>query len=215
MALDFKSLNEFLKPKILELLTEWMPGGRLDGKEYQCGNKTGGPGDSLRYNVDKLTGSDFATGETYGDILDVYCKLNNLPVMDAAKQLAERYGYREPEPQSPFEHYRHGYPSHIWTYNDTFKVARYDTPHGKQFAPWTLVDGRWVPKAPDKPRPLYNIQDLIARPDAPVLIVEGEKAAEAAKLIAGQAYVVTTWPNGAAGPCGGLTPYMDVKYSLG
>ena len=138
MALDFKSLNEFLKPKILELLTEWMPGGRLDGKEYQCGNKTGGPGDSLRYNVDKLTGSDFATGETYGDILDVYCKLNNLPVMDAAKQLAERYGYREPEPQSPFEHYRHGYPSHIWTYNDTFKVARYDTPMAN-----SSPRGRW------------------------------------------------------------------------
>lgn len=198
MALDFKSLNEFLKPKILELLTEWMPGGRLVGHEYQCGNKMGGLGDSLRYNVDKLTGSDFATGETYGDILDVHCKLNNLPVMDAAKQLAERYGYLEPEPQSPFEHYRHGYPSHVWIYNDAFKVARYDTPSGKQFAMWTFVDGRWVPKAPDKPRPLYNVRDLAVRPNAPVLVVEGEKAAEAAKLIVGDEYTVTTWPNGAA-----------------
>lgn len=212
MNIDFKSLNEFLKPRVLEILTELLPGGRLNGREYQCGNSAGGPGDSLRYNVDKLTGSDFAAGENFGDLIDLYGKIHGVSMGDAAKQLAEKYGFSSEKPPSygtppseiaqpgatSWQHYKYGAPSAVWHYNDTFCMARYDPPTGKQFAPWTLVDGQWRMKAPPKPRPLYNLAEINAGRDKPVLVVEGEKAAEAAKLIAGQAYVVTTWPNGAA-----------------
>lgn len=45
------------------------------------------------------------------------------------------------------------------------------------------------------PRPIYNLHGLTERPTAQVLIVEGEKAADAAKrLFPGM--VVTTWPGG-------------------
>lgn len=49
------------------------------------------------------------------------------------------------------------------------------------------------------PWPLFNLQELAARPGDPVLVVEGEKAAvAAAKLLPG--YVVTCWPGGDKSP---------------
>jgi len=45
------------------------------------------------------------------------------------------------------------------------------------------------------PRPLYNLDHLYARRNAPVLIVEGEKAADAAAKLYPD-FVVTTWPHG-------------------
>ncbi len=53
-------------------------------------------------------------------------------------------------------------------------------------------------KAIDAPRPLYGLDLLASRPDAPVLIVEGEKAADAGR-IRFPGYVVVTWPGGAQG----------------
>lgn len=46
-------------------------------------------------------------------------------------------------------------------------------------------------------RPLYGLDRLAARPDAPVLVVEGEKAADAAAKLFPE-YVVTTWMSGAS-----------------
>lgn len=45
-------------------------------------------------------------------------------------------------------------------------------------------------------RPLYNLDKLIARPNDPVLIVEGEKTADAAE-VRFATHVCTTWPGGA------------------
>ena len=45
------------------------------------------------------------------------------------------------------------------------------------------------------PRPLYNLHLLAQRPDAKVLVVEGEKAADAAAALFPHA-VVVSWPNG-------------------
>lgn len=53
-------------------------------------------------------------------------------------------------------------------------------------------------KAIDAPRPLYGLDLLASRPDAPVIIVEGEKAADAGR-IRFPGYVVVTWPGGAQG----------------
>ena len=45
------------------------------------------------------------------------------------------------------------------------------------------------------PKPLYNLPELVGNPDKPVLVVEGEKCAEAAKAIL-KDFVVTTWNGG-------------------
>ena len=55
----------------------------------------------------------------------------------------------------------------------------------------------WVLGFPDgEPTPLLNPPDIHAYPDKPVVMVEGEKAAEAAGVIFGDAAVVTTHSNG-------------------
>jgi putative DNA primase/helicase len=81
---------------------------------------------------------------------------------------------------------------HVWRYTDSFYVCRFP---GKQIRPlhWDGASWRW--KAPPAPRPLYNLDRLRANNDAGVLIVEGEKTADAAAVLFPQG-VAITWPSG-------------------
>ncbi len=110
-------------------------------------------------------------------------------------------------------------PTHIWVYRDAggaplVTVARTDGvgPDGqptKDVRPWTFgrrvwtdTKGRtqdrigWHPKAPPSPRPLYGLDRLAGRPDAPVVVLEGEKAADAATGLF-QGHVAVTSQGGA------------------
>lgn len=102
-------------------------------------------------------------------------------------------------------HKRLGRPTSLWRYVDAagavlFAVARFDTDVGKEVLPFTYGDagGRsgWQWRAPPTPRPLFALDALAARPDAPVLVVEGEKAAEAAGRLF-PTHIATTSPSGA------------------
>lgn len=109
------------------------------------------------------------------------------------------------DPGSSFLHGQYHKPMAKWAYRDAeghllFYVARYQSEDGKKFFfPWsyTPTEKRWVQRGWPAPRPLYGLDQLAQRPLHPVLIVEGEKACEAARVLAGHAYVVLTWPNGA------------------
>lgn len=81
-------------------------------------------------------------------------------------------------------------------------VVRQDMAGGKKVTP-----GLWWVKAPDgyegwshgslpSPRPLYGLTELLARPDAQVLIVEGEKCRDAAHAAIGARLVVVSWLGG-------------------
>ncbi|HWT29371.1 MAG TPA: VapE domain-containing protein [Methylophilaceae bacterium] len=61
---------------------------------------------------------------------------------------------------------------------------------------WNLDAGEWWGAGFPDPRPLFGLDLLAARPDAPVMVVEGEKTAKAARSLIGHAYVVVTWPGG-------------------
>ena len=109
------------------------------------------------------------------------------------------------EPAFEITHYQHGKPSGVWRYTDFYGeligfVCRFDLPEGKQVLPYTLrTDGkhlRWMWKGFDKPRPLYNQYALLNNPDAIVLLVEGEKTADAAAKIFPE-FVCLTWMGGA------------------
>ncbi len=91
------------------------------------------------------------------------------------------------------EAYRHptlGSPSRSWPYYDATGrlvgyAARFETPTGKTFRPLVRdAAGRWHTASRTggfpKPYPLFNLSALLAKPMAPVLICEGEQAAEAA-----------------------------------
>lgn len=109
-------------------------------------------------------------------------------------------------PVPPAAHSRHGRPVGRWAYTDAAGVVcfyhdRYE-PKGerKQFSPltlWRLPDGRmqWQFKAPPAPRPLLGLPDLAIK-FGPAVIVEGEKARDAAVLLFPENPVLT-WQGGA------------------
>ncbi len=68
----------------------------------------------------------------------------------------------------------------------------------RPLTPWESSSGKteWRVSAMADPRPIYNLPALATRSDDPVLLVEGEKAADAAATLFPE-YVVTTWPGGA------------------
>lgn len=110
-------------------------------------------------------------------------------------------------PPPPKSHPKLGAPARQWEYRDAsgrllFLVCRFDLAEGgKEIRPLSLrrlPDGkeqwRWLGAAP--PRPLYGLDRLAARPDASVMICEGEKAADAAAVLFPD-HVTITSPNGA------------------
>jgi len=102
----------------------------------------------------------------------------------------------------------YGNPSNTWAYHDVNGnivsfVCRFDLPGGKKdVIPYSYKSNgkktQWCWRGLDTPRLLYNLHELTLRPTAVVLLVEGEKTADAAKLLFPK-YVVTTWIGGADG----------------
>jgi len=131
---------------------------------------------------------------------------NNASIKDSGTSIV-------PVPDTaPFEIPAHslGAPAAIWEYRDKDgklmqKVCRWLLPDGKkEDRPLTyrkFKDGtcRWIWKGLDAPRPLYGLDRLANKPDAPVIICEGEKATDAATIIFPD-YVAVTSPNGSNSP---------------
>lgn len=137
-------------------------------------------------------------------------------------------------PEPSFRHFRFGEPSAVWPYYNgkgrlLLYVCRYDHEGGKDIVPlsWVQQKGkpdRWKHKGVigDKKRPLYGLDRLAAMPDAPVLLVEGEKTADAAHELVGHEMACISWLGGtstadrvALGPLAGrfvtLWPDFDSK----
>jgi putative DNA primase/helicase len=113
-------------------------------------------------------------------------------------------------PRETKEHYELGSPTQFWEYKDSkdqtlFYVCRFIDKNGnKQDRPLTYrkyKDGskRWAWKGLDQPRPLYGLDRLAAHPAAPVIVTEGEKAADAVTAMFSECVAVTS-PNGAGSP---------------
>lgn len=96
--------------------------------------------------------------------------------------------------------------SHQWCYTDAageplFWIQRVNRSNGdKIFRPRTWVAGiGWQGEKGTSwpaPRPLYNLATLASRPNAQVIVCEGEKAADRAQQLFPQ-LVAVAWPNGA------------------
>jgi len=110
-------------------------------------------------------------------------------------------------PEPPKAHVKRGLPQMTWCYKNASGevlgyIYRFTTSDGgKETIPLTFCknektgkhDWRWM-QWPE-PRPLYGLDRLAANPDAWVLLVEGEKCADAAAGLDGKA-VLVTWPGG-------------------
>jgi putative DNA primase/helicase len=144
-----------------------------------------------------------------GNGMDLLMRVKGWEFKDACRRVEEHLGLPQPQAAKPKAKGRpHRIPDQPpadaappalgrataqWCYRNAageqlFWVQRIPQPDGKLFVHRTWLDGGWhYPSKRDPfksewptPRPLYRLPDLTDRPDAPVLITEGEKAADAA-----------------------------------
>ena len=73
-----------------------------------------------------------------------------------------------------------------------YRVRRFDTPDGKEYRPLSIQGGKWEWRYPMEPRSLYGLDRLADPTKATVLVVEGEKAADAAARLFPSLAVVTS-----------------------
>lgn len=99
-----------------------------------------------------------------------------------------------------------GEPIAKWAYRDAEGgilgyVCRYETDDGKQIRVWTYggtakSEPSWKCGHFSYPRPLYGLDKIAKLPNNAILIVEGEKSADAAQQLVPQ-YISVTWSGGA------------------
>lgn len=117
-------------------------------------------------------------------------------------------------PAMQFRHPKFGEPVKAWPYHDPEArligyVARFDYVDdagkpAKDYLPITYCDlgkGRrgWRAKGFPEPRPLYGLPGIVTRADTPIIVAEGEKAADAAAILFPE-MTATTPPHGAKSP---------------
>ena len=181
---------------------------------------------SLMVNPRKQIFKCFGCGAA-GDVIDFLVK-RGMPFKEAIKELEDPNNAtgshidKKPSqrqqlkpwtnalPHGPCTDIRHKYygvPSKYWAYRNPDGVVigyavRFDLPGEKMVIPLTYkTNGErtgWVWQGFDKPRPLYNLDKITQNPEAPILIVEGEKTADAGTRLFPES-VVTTWMGGADG----------------
>lgn len=160
--MDFDGLKRALLDRASDLLSQWLPEGKVFGNEFVCGSIAGEAGESFRFNIKKGYGQDFATGEPFGDLITVYAKHHNMGMLEAAKACAKLVGFGngdwgryeskgergptlpQPKPSETavenrpeFYHQNLGEPSGIYAYHNQEGqvlqyVVRYDLPSGKK-----------------------------------------------------------------------------------
>ena len=209
-----------------EFLLQWLPEGRMAGKEWVCGDISGKKGKSFSVNTETGVWSDFAKSNVSGgDLVSLYAAIKACDQGMAYRELAEQYGFVDNQTtavavldkpveknimppieaniEGAFDHSAWGAPTLIHPYRSyqddlMFYICRYKTPDGKQFLPWTWhKDGYWQAKGWNGKKPLYGLQLLKKRPNHKLMFVEGEKAADEARRLCELYYNVLTWPGGA------------------
>lgn len=222
--INFEAINADLLGNYLAILQQWLPNGKKIGPNWCVGSLVGEPGTSLKIHARTGVWKDFASEEKGGsDPVSLYAALHGLSQADAARALSgqsvpvlavrsdpardEEDDYDPiidppedmPDPKVSGQRYEYqtedgrtlGY------------VCRIEEKSGKTYrprTPWYDDEGNivWRWKGFVCPRPLYGMQLLPMHPQAVVVIVEGEKCADALRALDSTTPVLT-WPGGAGG----------------
>jgi len=204
--LSVDDLKSCLFGNLRGVLSHLFPAGVFRHGKFLVGDVQGNKGESLTV---ELTGDkagmwhDFATKDG-GDIISLWAVAtgrntqSDFPSLldDIRQWLGEPRNENPPiKPTAPVDEL--GPVTAKWDYlgGDGTLLAcvyRHDPPGGKQFRPWDVLARKM--KAPS-PRPLYNQPAM--RSAGEVILVEGEKAAEA---LIEQGICATTAMNGASAP---------------
>jgi len=233
--MTFQELNAALIPSAETLCAQLLPGGKREGREWIAGSTQGEAGRSLKVVLDGPKAGmwkDFASDEG-GDLLKLIertKKTDPKGAADFARSFLGLPGFApNPDLPPPFNPLKFGfkrkdetnwrYGTAAWAYRDasgmpTCWVVRFDHGDGKKdIMPIRLLEGkpRWRGFTGNEMRPLYNLHKLAQRPDATVLVVEGEKTADAAQAMF-PAYVAITWMGGSGNVAkADWSPLLDRK----
>jgi hypothetical protein len=91
---DFAAISNAAQSALANLVQDWLPDGRREGSEWVVRNPTRGDAHPGSFKINLITGvwSDFATGESGGDAIDLLAYLKRMSKLDAARELAQRLG---------------------------------------------------------------------------------------------------------------------------
>jgi 5S rRNA maturation endonuclease (ribonuclease M5) len=194
---------EYTRASSLALLeiASWCPGytdGKMKGDElWMCSPvRNDRSPDSFSINIHSGFWHDFATKQE-GNALQLFALIRGMTERDAVSFYSSDDGETPVEADDPPA--REGFTKR-WHYQNqscAFWIYRYDFPDGKKtFAPWSKIDGQWKNKKPAAPKdgfPLLNLGRIVSNQKIPIVMVEGEKAADSIP----REYIATTWAGGA------------------
>lgn len=106
--LDFETINQYALASYPGILEEWLPGGKLSGYEYRCGDLSGGAGDSLGVNIKTGKWADFAADASGGDPISLYAAIKIIGQGEAARELADRFSIDTSPPPKPKKQEKRG-----------------------------------------------------------------------------------------------------------
>ncbi len=163
---------------------------------------------SFSINLETGLWNDFATGEK-GNIIDLYLETTG----KSYRETCDHYGLsldmkRKVVAAKSRKTNLNRPPDHTYTYRNSdgqyaFDILRWNTTTGKEIRPsFKNAEGKTEWKLPAEfkdNRPLYRGERLLLEPGKKVLVVEGEKACEAAESLFPE-YTVVTWSGGAGAP---------------
>ncbi|PRC93075.1 DUF5906 domain-containing protein [Solimicrobium silvestre] len=92
---DFQHVKQAALYSIEALLTRWLPNGVLEGREWCIGSREGEAGRSMKVCIaGERIGrwSDFASGDTGGDLISLYSYINSISQLVAMKEVAGQLG---------------------------------------------------------------------------------------------------------------------------
>jgi putative DNA primase/helicase len=168
-----------------QLTDKHQPCPACAGEDRYRWDRDDGPGG---WYCNQCGGKDHAGGAGSG--MDLLTRVMGWDFKQACRRIEQHLGIETtaPIPEPPTAG-----AEQFWRYNETFYVCRFPDPvKGKKIRPLLWNGSAWVWKHHAKPRPLYWARRSAV---APVMIAEGEKAADAAaKLFPDHACV--TWPGG-------------------
>lgn len=208
-----EEIIDLLRERMEELCGILLPGGKRVGHEWLCGSVNGEAGKSMHVELrGPKTGmwKDYA-GDEGGDVLKLIQLSQGLPgfkeAMDWSRDFLGLPAWTpDPNSKPPFDPLRYSfkdrYGTRYWTYRDVNGViigyvVRFENGDGKDIIPLRMVDGqpKWAGWKNGEANPIYGIEHLKRRNAASLLIVEGEKTADAARKLFPDR-VVLTWQGG-------------------
>lgn len=225
MNINFNKINLAALQDMEDVCRILFPNGKRTGQEWCVGSLDGEPGSSLKINLLSGVWKDFSLGPGGPDPISLVAAFYGISQGDAAKKLdsmlnaggvnvaplrkkatdrqrRSQFIYAPAAPsESDLTHPQLGTPSQHWIYKsedgEIIGIAiRFDLPNGEKAIRYRTWNGKnWDWKGFPSPRPLFGLDELKKRPDATVLIVEGEKTAIAGALVFPE-FVVITWPGG-------------------